>query len=142
MWPERANPVLEAITLSSLSPALCLLCADIVRYLVTKAIESTRDAGSGIVHSDNSSQGNQCYNQEILREPLASLVLEKVFQQSNHRHHGHLDWTFNLLHIADQGCPSLSRRRLTYLVDVFWSSKTGQLVPYNGRMFTLVAGSC
>src|SRR5439155_4419728 len=124
MWPERANPVLEAITLSSLSPALCLLCADIVRYLVTKAIESTRDAGSGIVHSDNSSQGNQCYNQEILREPLASLVLEKVFQQSNHRHHGHLDWTFNLSAYCRSGLSFPEQEALTYLVDVFWSSKT------------------
>ena len=87
MWPERANPVLEAIALSSLSPALCLLCADIVRYLVTKAIESTRDAGSGIVHSDNSSQGNQCYNQEILSRSLTAFIRETLLQETRHIYH-------------------------------------------------------
>src|SRR5438128_2295733 len=82
-------------------PGSVLLCADRVGYLVTSGFEATRDFGGDSGQCCSYSQAYQPYNQDILNEPLAALVLVKLLQQSNHRYHSHLELPFNALHLAE-----------------------------------------
>src|SRR5437867_1447214 len=67
-------------------PGSVLLCADRVGYLVTSRFEATRDFGGDSGQCCGYSQAYQPYNQDVLNQPLAALVLVKLLQQSNYLH--------------------------------------------------------